>query len=55
MAAEMNKSESEMEKNETSAPEVVEQEELERLAEKAARRAGETERHYDMEHDIFTK
>ena len=55
MPAEINNPEIPKEKNDSSASDVEEQQKLDRIADKAARRGEEAERRYDGEHDIFTK
>lgn len=41
--------------DEIHTSETGEDKELDRLAEHAAEKAGKTEKHYDRDHDIFTK
>ena len=55
MSAETNRPKVAVEEIDSSASEVLEQQEIERIAGKAAKRAEETEKLYDEEHDIFTK
>lgn len=55
MAAENDRSEKAMQNDRSSDPKVQERRELSRIANKASKRAAETVRRYDREHDIFTK
>jgi hypothetical protein len=55
MPAEINNPESPIEKNDSSASDTLEEQKIERIANKAARRAEEREKRYGEEHDIFTK
>jgi hypothetical protein len=55
MTAETNDPEIPNEKNDSGAPDVEEQQILNRIAHRFCRQAVETERRYDVDHDIFTK
>jgi hypothetical protein len=55
MTAEPNNPEIPKETNDSGAPDVREQQILDRIADKFSKRAVETERRFDREHDIFTK
>jgi hypothetical protein len=52
-AAESPKTPKQQDRSKDSA--TPEDKELDRIADEAAKRAGETERRYDRSHDIFTK
>jgi len=54
MPAEISNPEIPAEKNDSSAADVREQQFLDRIADSAAKRAEETEKHYDEAHGIFT-
>jgi hypothetical protein len=55
MTAEINNPEIPMEEKDPNALDAQEQQNLDRIADKAAKRAEEREKRYDEEHDIFTK
>lgn len=55
MAAEINNPEKPIERNDSGASNIQEEQKLERIADRAAKRGEETERRYDNEHDIFSK
>jgi hypothetical protein len=55
MTDEINDPEIPAEENDSSAADVQEQRKLDRIAERASKRAGETEKRYDHEHGIFTQ
>ena len=55
MSAEINNPDIPNERDDSGASAAREQQMLDRIADRAAKRAEETEQHYDAEHDIFTK
>ena len=55
MPAETNRPETPVETNEPRPSEVEEQQRINSVANKSAKRGEETEKHYDQEHGIFTK
>jgi hypothetical protein len=55
MTDEINDQEIPAEKNDSGVLDLQEQKRLDRIADRASRRAGEAEKRYDREHDIFTQ
>jgi hypothetical protein len=55
MTTEINETETPRQNDESSDVKVRERRDLDHIADRAAKRAEETERRYDGEHDIFTK
>ena len=53
--ADESKTETPLTPEEFHTSETGEDKRLDRIAEQAAEKAGKTEKHYDQDHDIFTK